>query len=68
MQVYEWFKRFEDGRDNAESDDRLRRALTSNNNKKNYLVRSAVWKNPSTHISELAFDLKTSFKKSEFRK
>ena len=41
-QVYEWFKRFKDGRESVESDERSGRLLTSKTDHNVELVRAAV--------------------------
>jgi transposase/AraC-like DNA-binding protein len=59
--VYEWFKRFQDGRQNVQSDERSGRPVTSKTETNIADVRSAVRENRRITVRELSEDLHVSY-------
>ena len=59
--VYEWFKRFQDGRQNVQSDERSGRPVTSKTETNIADVRSAVRENRRIIVRELSEDLHVSY-------
>src|SRR5213080_3141671 len=59
--VYEWYKRFQDGRESVESDKRPRRPSTSKNDRNVAAVRAAIRGNRRLTVREIAEDIGLSF-------